>query len=190
MELHLQGILGQFSNSDVVLLTESVGSDHHSSKCNPTLVPLLLMAATMGKQRLNLRSESCDRKRSRDDTSETASLSAEGVLIKKKRSNFSDAPTTASSLPDGSSSSSSGPSNSIVADDINPSTGRKYSQRYYDILEQRKKLPAWEAKKNFIKLVKKNQVSVVSDARDSCSPHGWNKHYTVLFLFLEVEPAC
>uniref|UniRef100_A0A0G4GML2 RNA helicase n=1 Tax=Chromera velia CCMP2878 TaxID=1169474 RepID=A0A0G4GML2_9ALVE len=45
--------------------------------------------------------------------------------------------------------------------EVNPYTGRPYSQRYYDILEKRKSLPAWEAQKNFVKLVKKNQCTVL-----------------------------
>jgi len=60
------------------------------------------------------------------------------------------------------------PSKSIKLEDgqaegtaISPFTNKPYSQRYYEILETRKRLPAWEAKKNFIKLVKKYQVTIL-----------------------------
>jgi len=43
----------------------------------------------------------------------------------------------------------------------NPLTGRPYSKRYYDILSKRKNLPAWEARKDFLKLIKKNQAVVL-----------------------------
>lgn len=44
---------------------------------------------------------------------------------------------------------------------INPLSGVAYSKRYYDILEKRKKLPGWEAKKDFLKLIKRNQTVVL-----------------------------
>lgn len=44
---------------------------------------------------------------------------------------------------------------------LNPFTGHPYSQRYWTILEKRQKLPAWDAKKEFLKLIKKNQVVVL-----------------------------
>jgi pre-mRNA-splicing factor ATP-dependent RNA helicase DHX15/PRP43 len=43
----------------------------------------------------------------------------------------------------------------------NPLTGRPYSKRYFDILSKRKNLPAWEARKDFLKLIKKNQAVVL-----------------------------
>jgi len=46
-------------------------------------------------------------------------------------------------------------------DDINPLTQKPYSQKYRDILEKRRKLPAWEARREFLKLVKRNQVVVL-----------------------------
>jgi len=46
-------------------------------------------------------------------------------------------------------------------DGINPLSGQPYSKRYYQILEKRHKLPAWEAKKEFLKLVKRNQAVVL-----------------------------
>ncbi|BAM39511.1 DEAD-box family helicase [Theileria orientalis strain Shintoku] len=45
--------------------------------------------------------------------------------------------------------------------DINRWTNAPYSSRYYRLLEDRKKLPAWTARRNFIKLVKRNQVLVL-----------------------------
>ncbi|CAE8622103.1 unnamed protein product, partial [Polarella glacialis] len=44
---------------------------------------------------------------------------------------------------------------------VNPLTHQTYSQRYYEILEKRKNLPAWEARKEFLKLVKRNQSVVL-----------------------------
>jgi len=43
----------------------------------------------------------------------------------------------------------------------NPLTGQPYSRRYFDILEKRQKLPAWEARKEFLKLIKRNQAVVL-----------------------------
>lgn len=45
--------------------------------------------------------------------------------------------------------------------DVNPLTEEPYSTRYYQILEKRRMLPAWEARKDFLKLIKKNQVVVL-----------------------------
>lgn len=48
-----------------------------------------------------------------------------------------------------------------VGNDFNYLTGAPYSQRYYDILKTRKTLPAWDAKKQFLKLLKKHQIIVL-----------------------------
>ena len=40
-------------------------------------------------------------------------------------------------------------------------TGRTYSQKYFDILEKRKTLPAWEAKETLRKLMDENQVIIL-----------------------------
>ena len=42
--------------------------------------------------------------------------------------------------------------------EINPFTGIKYSDKYYNILEKRKLLPVFEAEANFAKLVQDNQI--------------------------------
>jgi pre-mRNA-splicing factor ATP-dependent RNA helicase DHX15/PRP43 len=47
------------------------------------------------------------------------------------------------------------------ATDGNPLTGKPYSKRYFEILEKRQKLPAWEARKEFLKLVKRNPAVVL-----------------------------
>lgn len=114
-----------------------------------------MVTTAMGKQRINLSDDGTDRKRVREESSESVSLSSEGV--RKKRSNFSDAPETFVE----SSSAKSGRTTPVTPPDVNALTGLRYSQRYLDILEQRKKLPAWEAKKNFVKLVKKHQCLVL-----------------------------
>ncbi|CCW64866.1 unnamed protein product [Phytomonas sp. EM1] len=43
-------------------------------------------------------------------------------------------------------------------DDRNPLTGKKYSERYYDILQVRKKLPIYEAKQSIQKLIHRYQT--------------------------------
>lgn len=112
----------------------------------------------VGKKVLNLTEDNgnFDRKRGRDDPGETASLSAEGVFV--KRSKFSDGPAIDSSVSSQDASAAAMAQSSVP--EVNPLTMKKYSDRYYDILERRKKLPAWEAKKNFIKLVKRSGVSL------------------------------
>jgi len=45
--------------------------------------------------------------------------------------------------------------------DTNPLTGQPYSQRYFQIKEKRRTLPAWEARKDFLKLVKRNQTVIL-----------------------------
>ena len=44
---------------------------------------------------------------------------------------------------------------------MNPYTGRPFSQRYFGILESRKKLPVWEQRQEFFDMVKKNQTIVL-----------------------------
>lgn len=44
---------------------------------------------------------------------------------------------------------------------INPLSNIAYSRRYYEIMEKRRLLPAWEARKDFLKLVKRNQAVVL-----------------------------
>ncbi|CAD2102980.1 adenosinetriphosphatase [Plasmodium vinckei petteri] len=44
---------------------------------------------------------------------------------------------------------------------INKLTNKRYSDRYLELLESKKKLPAWAAKKNFLKLFKKNNVIII-----------------------------
>ena len=55
--------------------------------------------------------------------------------------------------------------------DLNPSStrdtksnmlnGNPYSERYYTLLGQRKKLPAWEAKETLFELLKSHQIVVL-----------------------------
>jgi len=44
---------------------------------------------------------------------------------------------------------------------INPHSGRPYSQRYFQILETRKKLPVWEQRNDFFEMIRKNQTIVL-----------------------------
>ncbi|EDO05515.1 Helicase associated domain (HA2) family protein [Babesia bovis T2Bo] len=73
----------------------------------------------------------------------------------KSHTGFSDAPVT-----DTSSLKRSKPDDELC-DDINRFTNLPYSQRYYTILEKRRELPAWSARKNFVKLLRRNQVIIL-----------------------------
>ena len=44
---------------------------------------------------------------------------------------------------------------------INPYTNKPFSRRYFDILENRKKLPVWEQRQEFFDCIKKNQTIVL-----------------------------
>lgn len=44
---------------------------------------------------------------------------------------------------------------------INKYTGKKYSKKYFEILAKRKELPAFEAKKDILRLVSENQILIV-----------------------------
>ncbi|EUD67999.1 adenosinetriphosphatase [Plasmodium inui San Antonio 1] len=44
---------------------------------------------------------------------------------------------------------------------LNKLTNERYSERYLQLLEEKKKLPAWSAKRNFLKLFKKNDVLII-----------------------------
>lgn len=48
-----------------------------------------------------------------------------------------------------------------VPEGTNPLTGAPYSKQYYDILEKRQQLPCWREKVDFLKLVKKSQVTLL-----------------------------
>ncbi|UKK00762.2 DEAD-box family helicase [Theileria orientalis] len=87
---------------------------------------------------------------------------------KKRKFGFTDFPPT--ETQDSTSNLSSdktkenfkaGVVNDESPSDINRWTNIPYSSRYYRLLEDRKKLPAWTARRNFIKLVKRNQVLVL-----------------------------
>lgn len=62
---------------------------------------------------------------------------------------------------EGRSSSSGSTSRSSESTSFNPYTGKPFSDRYYDILEKRKKLPVWEYKDSFLEMIRKNQVVVL-----------------------------
>ena len=44
---------------------------------------------------------------------------------------------------------------------INPYSGRPFTAKYWEILQQRQKLPVWEQRQDFIDMVKKNQTIVL-----------------------------
>ena len=50
---------------------------------------------------------------------------------------------------------------------INPLRLQPYSARYHQLLEKRKKLPVWEARKVFLKLIKRNQTVVLAGETSS-----------------------
>ncbi len=69
---------------------------------------------------------------------------------RKRKSLFEDAPAASAGskkLPDSTKS------------DVNPWTGKPYSQRYYGILEKRQGLPVAEHREAFLELVARHQVS-------------------------------
>ncbi|UKJ88367.1 DEAD-box family helicase [Theileria orientalis] len=87
---------------------------------------------------------------------------------KKRKFGFTDFPptetqdsTTNLSSDKSKDNFKTGVSNVELSSDINRWTNVPYSSRYYRLLEDRKKLPAWTARRNFIKLVKRNQVLVL-----------------------------
>ncbi|KAL8094459.1 hypothetical protein AgCh_036114 [Apium graveolens] len=47
---------------------------------------------------------------------------------------------------------------------FNPWNGRPYSQKYYDLLEKRKKLPVWRYRDEFVKELMSNRVVIVAGA--------------------------
>ena len=59
-------------------------------------------------------------------------------------------------VPAGAAASSSG-----GPPGINPLSGKPYSQRFFQILETRKKLPVWEQREQFFDMIKKNQTMVL-----------------------------
>jgi len=48
-----------------------------------------------------------------------------------------------------------------IKENINPWTNKTYSQKYYEILSKRKKLPAWEAREQLTLLLKEHQVIIL-----------------------------
>jgi len=48
-----------------------------------------------------------------------------------------------------------------VKGNVNPFTGKPYSQRYYDIMAKRKDLPAWEAREQVKMLVDEYQTIIL-----------------------------
>ena len=49
----------------------------------------------------------------------------------------------------------------VIDESINPLTGRPFSSQYYEILKKRQQLPCWDRKKEFLKMVRKNQVTLL-----------------------------
>ena len=76
-------------------------------------------------------------------------LSSTEAKASKKRKTFTSSPES-----DSDSTHSKNPQ-------INKYTGKPYSTRYYEILNKRKSLPAFEAKNNIIKLLDENQILII-----------------------------
>ena len=81
-------------------------------------------------------------------------------FTKKKRMNLSDFETTYSNDRKKQKTSFTNENNDY-SNTINVQTGKAFSQRYYDILEKRKELPAWAAKETLKKLLEENQVVIL-----------------------------
>lgn len=116
----------------------------------------------MTKPRLDLSGDRESKRRRNNEYDEgsdttTTTLSQSSGSKRKKRTLFSDGPP---STEDGATAATSSGASSVPSG-VNPLTMLPYSARYYEILDQRKKLPAWDARKNFIKLVKRNQCLVL-----------------------------
>lgn len=58
-------------------------------------------------------------------------------------------------------SSKSNFSDAVEISGFNPFTGKPYSSRYFELLRQREKLPAYETRKHFLRTVRKNQCVVL-----------------------------
>jgi len=78
--------------------------------------------------------------------------------LDSKKSNFTSSPT---SKIQAKSNSSKKPARFVEDLNTNPLTSKPYSQQYYEILEKRKTLPAWEAREPLIELLRKHQVVVL-----------------------------
>lgn len=76
----------------------------------------------------------------------------------EKKSKFSEAPP-ASSLPEGTGLGSAAALSGDLK--VNPLNGRPYSAQYARILEQRKGLPVYAQRDEFVTHVKKNQVTIL-----------------------------
>ena len=44
---------------------------------------------------------------------------------------------------------------------LNPLTSKPFSERFFTLLGQRKKLPAWEAKEHLLQLLKTHQIVIL-----------------------------
>lgn len=44
---------------------------------------------------------------------------------------------------------------------LNPLTGKSFGERFYTLLGQRRKLPAWEAKEHLLQLLKTHQIVIL-----------------------------
>ena len=67
--------------------------------------------------------------------------------------------------------------------DVNPYTGRPYSQRYHNILATRKTLPVWEQKDDFVAKVYANQVTIL------VGETGSGKTTQVSYQPAEIDPS-
>ncbi|GFE55411.1 ATP-dependent RNA helicase [Babesia ovis] len=89
------------------------------------------------------------------------------TLGTKSHSGFSDGPVAGhSTVEDDTESAAKNDRKRTNPDDevepgINKYTKVPYSQQYYDILEKRRLLPAWSARKNFVKLLRRNQCIIL-----------------------------
>ncbi|GIX65735.1 ATP-dependent RNA helicase [Babesia caballi] len=78
------------------------------------------------------------------------------VPASKSQTGFSDAPPPAAR----NKGKRSNPDDE-VDQGINRYTKQPYSRTYYEILEKRRQLPAWTARRNFVKLLRRNQVLIL-----------------------------
>jgi pre-mRNA-splicing factor ATP-dependent RNA helicase DHX15/PRP43 len=79
---------------------------------------------------------------------------SEKKIINKKRYNLSD-------YLENDSKNQNEQKKQKFESDINPFTSKPYSKKYYEILEKRRQLPAWETKEKFLKIVSEDQIIVL-----------------------------
>jgi pre-mRNA-splicing factor ATP-dependent RNA helicase DHX15/PRP43 len=85
------------------------------------------------------------------------------ITGRKRKINLDDDESSTTLTLESSSviSSTSSKERRVISPDINPLTGKDFSDRYYKVLDQRKKLPVWQHLSQLEKNVRENQITIV-----------------------------